>query len=126
MFAVSAANAQFRAAIQGSVKDTGGGVVSGATVTLTSTETNQKQEVMTNDDGFYRISGLAPGIYTITAEKTGFKKQTFEGLTINAEGLQGTDFTLEAGGISETVTITAEDTPTLQTEDANVGKAITT
>lgn len=126
LFAVSAANAQFRAGIQGTVKDTGGGVVSGATVTLTSKETNKKQEVTTSDGGFYRISGLAPGIYTITAEKTGFKKQTFEDLTINAEGVQGTDFTLEAGGISETVTITADDAPTLQTEDANVGKAITT
>jgi len=57
-----AAHAQFRAAIQGTVKDTSGGVVSEATVTLSSKETNQKQEVTTSEDGFYRISGLAPGI----------------------------------------------------------------
>jgi len=126
VLAGGAANAQFRAAIQGTVKDTSGGVVSEATVTLTSKETNQKQAVTSNEDGFYRISGLAPGTYAITAEKAGFKKQVFEGITINAEGLQGTDFTLEAGLISETVTVTAEDTATIQTEDANIGKAITT
>ena len=126
MFAVGAANAQFRAGIQGTVKDTGGGVVSGATVTLTSKETNKKQEVTTSDDGFYHISGLAPGLYTITAEKTGFKKQTFEDLTINAEGVQGTDFTLAVGGISETVTVTAEDAAALKTEDANIDRALST
>ena len=126
MFAVGAANAQFRAGIQGTVKDAAGGVVPGATVTLTSKETNKKQEVTTSDDGFYRISGLAPGLYTITAEKPGFKKQTFEDLTINAEGLQGTDFTLAVGGISETVTVTAEDAAALKTEDANVDRAIST
>lgn len=126
MFSGGAANAQFRAAVQGTVKDTSGGVVPEATVTLTSKETNNKQEVTTSEDGFYRISGLAPGSYAITAEKAGFKKQTFDDLTIRAEGVQGTDFTLEAGGISETVTVTADDTPTVQTEDANIGKAITT
>ena len=121
-----AAHAQFRAAIQGTVKDSSGGVVSEATVTLTSKETTQKQEVTTSEDGFYRISGLAPGSYSITAEKAGFKKQVFDDITINAEGVQGTDFTLEAGQISETVTVTADDTATIQTEDANIGKAITT
>ena len=125
LFAFGAAHAQFRAAIQGTVKDAAGEVVSGATVTLVSKETNKKQTVTTSDDGFYRISGLAPGLYSITAEMAGFKKQTVEDLTINAEGLQGTDFTLEAGGISETVTIKAEDAPALRTEDANIDKAIT-
>jgi carboxypeptidase family protein/TonB-dependent receptor-like protein len=126
IFGGGAVNAQFRAAIQGTVKDTGGGVVSGATVTLTSKETNKKQEVTTSEDGFYRISGLAPGTYAITAEKAGFKKQVFDDIAINAEGVQGTDFTLEAGLISETVTVTADDTATIQTEDANIGKSITT
>jgi hypothetical protein len=119
-------NAQFRAGIQGTVKDTGGGVVSGATVRITSKETNTAQDVTTNEDGFYRISGLAPGIYTITAEREGFKKQAFEDFTVNAEGVQGVDFTLDAGGISEVVTVTADDAPVLRTEDANIGKAITT
>ncbi|HMJ09042.1 MAG TPA: carboxypeptidase-like regulatory domain-containing protein, partial [Pyrinomonadaceae bacterium] len=58
-----AANAQFRAGLQGTVTDNSGGVVPGATVTLTSKETNQSLQTVTSDDGFYRFSQLAPGLY---------------------------------------------------------------
>jgi hypothetical protein len=124
--AIGTAHAQFKAAIQGTVQDSAGQVVAGATVTLISKETAKQQVAITNDDGFYRISSLAPGLYNVTAEKTGFKKQLVEDLKISAEAVQGTDFTLEAGGISETVTVKAEDTPALKTEDANVDRAIST
>ncbi len=55
------ADAQFRAALQGSVVDESGGVVPGATVILTSSETQRSQQTVTSDDGFYRFSNLAPG-----------------------------------------------------------------
>lgn len=55
------ANAQFRAGVQGTVTDSSGGLVSGATVTLTSNETKRLQTVTTSDEGFYRFSALAAG-----------------------------------------------------------------
>src|SRR5947207_6051001 len=72
------ANAQFRASVQGTVKDTSGGLVPSATVTLTNKETNKSETTTTSDGGFYRFSGLAPGAYTLTVEKQSFKKQVVD------------------------------------------------
>lgn len=118
-------SAQFKAGIQGTVTDNNGGVVPGATVTLTNIDTNRTEKIITNNSGFYRFSALAPGKYTVTTEKEGFKKSILDDVVINAEQIQGLDITLEAGAISETVTVTADEQP-LQTEDANIRKSITT
>ena len=115
----SMANAQFRAALQGSVVDESGGVVPGASVTLTSTETQRSQQTVTSDDGFYRFSNLAPGTYSLTVEQANFKKQVVESVSVAAENVQGLDVTLAAGGISETVTVT-DEAAALETEDANI------
>ncbi len=120
------ASAQFRAGVQGTVSDSSGAVVSGATVTLISNETKRTQTVTTSDDGFYRFSTLAPGSYTLTVEQTNFKKQVIEDLSVAAENVQGVDIVLTAGGISETVTVTDETSAALETENANVQKSITT
>lgn len=117
------ANAQFRAAIQGNVADNAGATIAEATVTLTSKETGQTQTTTTSDDGFYRFSNLAPGLYTITVEKSSFKKKIVENVKVDAETLSGVDILLEAGVINEVVTIQAENTG-LETEDANVRKVI--
>jgi hypothetical protein len=117
------ANAQVRAGIQGTVTDNTEAVVADATVTLTNIETNQTQQTTTSDGGFYRFSGLAPGLYNISVEKGGFKKGVVENVKVEAETLEGINLLLEPGGITETVTVTAENAP-LQTEDANIRKTI--
>ncbi|MFN2596798.1 MAG: TonB-dependent receptor domain-containing protein [Pyrinomonadaceae bacterium] len=122
----AAADAQFRAGVQGTVKDASGAVVPGATVTLTSKETNKSQTTAASDEGFYRFSQLAPGTYSLTAEKSGFKKQVLESVVVNAEEVQGVDLVLTTGDITESVTITETAVPQLDTENANVSKAITT
>ncbi len=118
-------HAQFRAGVQGTVTDSGGGTVAGAKVTLTNKETNQTQQTQTSDEGFYRFSNLAPGLYSVTVEQQGFKKRVVNDVKVDAEALKGQDVMLEAGVISETVTVQAGDAA-LQTEDANVRKTITT
>ena len=123
---VSTAQAQFRAGVQGTVSDTAGALVPGASVVLRDTETGKTQEVTTNDDGFYRITGLAPGKYELTVEKTGYKKSVAQSLSVSAEIIQGMDVILETGEITATVTITSDTTAQLETENANVNKGITT
>lgn len=124
-FAATSASAQFRAGIQGVVTDTGGGTVGGATVTLTNKETNQSETTKTSDGGFYRFSGLGPGLYSLTVEQQGFKKKVVDEVRVEAETVKGTDIQIEAGVISETVTVVAENTG-LQTEDPNIRKTIST
>ena len=121
----ASANAQFRASIQGTVKDTSGALVPSATVTLTNKETNKSETTTTSDGGFYRFSGLAPGAYTLTVEKQSFKKQVVDDIAVEAESVKGVDVELAAGVISEVVTVTSENVP-LETEDANVRKTLTT
>jgi hypothetical protein len=120
-----AAQAQFRAAIQGTVHDASGAVVPDATLTLTQIGTGKTQQATASGEGFYRFSELSPGTYTLMAEKTGFKKSTLENVVVNAEAVQGLDVVLSAGEVSESVTVTDTATPALQTEDANINKAIT-
>jgi hypothetical protein len=90
-------NAQFRAGVQGTVTDGAGGVVPGASVTLTNKETNQTQTTQSSDDGFYRFSALPPGLYSIAVEKEGFKKRVVDEIKIDAEATHGQNIQLEAG-----------------------------
>ncbi len=103
--AIPAAHAQFKAGVQGTVTDTTGGLVPEAKVTLTNNETSRAQDVTTNSEGFYRISGLAPGAYTLTIEKSGYKKSVVENIAVDAEAVQGIDVALEIGEVTASVTI---------------------
>src|SRR5262249_40772041 len=76
--------AQYRASIQGTVTDTQGGAVSGATVTLTNHETNQTLTATTDDGGIYNFAGLPPSVYTLTVEKPGFKKRILNSVGVIA------------------------------------------
>jgi hypothetical protein len=126
VFAAVGANAQFKAGIQGTVTDETGALVSGANVTLTNKGTGKSQTATTSDEGFYRISGLGPGNYSLSVEKTGFKKQVIEDLTVNAEAVQGLDVKLVTGAPTETVTVSEGAAQPLETENATISKAITT
>ena len=123
MFSI-VANAQFKAALQGTVTDSSGAVVVGANVILTSSENNREVKTVTSDAGFYRFNGLAPGNYKVAVTQTNFKQKVIDGYSINAETVQGLDIALEAGGgISETVTVTNDVQP-LRTEDANIDNTL--
>src|SRR5437879_13628370 len=85
VFLVAAAHAQYRASIQGVVTDPQGAVVSGATVTLKNLETNQTLTTTTNENGIYNFNALPPSQYSLTVEKTGFRKKALQGVGVIAE-----------------------------------------
>ncbi|HMY76150.1 MAG TPA: carboxypeptidase regulatory-like domain-containing protein, partial [Blastocatellia bacterium] len=121
-----AASAQFKAGIQGTVTDATGAVVSGAKITVINKETSRELTATSNETGFYRVTGLPPGNYKVLAERDGFKRRELENVIVGAETAQGLELILEAGQISETVTVTGEATSRLQTENANIDRGITT
>ncbi len=100
--------AQFKASIQGTVTDTAGGLIPAAKITLTNTETGKVQETTASDEGFYKVSGLAPGKYKLAVEKAGYKQKVFDNVAVSAEAVQGIDVALDPGDVSATVTITQE------------------
>ena len=117
--------AQYRAGIQGAVTDSQGAAVAGATVTLTSKETNRTQTTKSGEGGFYRFDRLSPGSYSISAEMANFKKKMLENVEVKAEDIQGINIVLETGNISETITVTTAVTAQLETENANIDRSIT-
>ena len=117
--------AQFGASIEGTVQDKSGAVVSGATVTVTNQSTGATQTAQSNAGGFYRVSELPPGQYSVAVESANFKKSTTNDVSVEAERVRGLDVTLELGQAQESITVT-EQNQALQTEDANVAGQLTT
>ena len=82
------ATAQYRASIQGSITDTQGNTVADAKVTVKSNETGVTKEATSDSSGAYSVNGLAPGLYTISVEKTGFKKNVLNDFQVIAEQVE--------------------------------------
>src|SRR5437879_383206 len=122
-FCAAYTHAQFVASIQGTVVDKSGGAVAGANVTVTNPDTGINKTTVTGDTGFYRVSALVPGKYTITVEAAGFKKELTNGVFVSAEELTGHDIVLQLGAVSESVTVSG-DAITLNSENANVAGSI--
>jgi hypothetical protein len=112
------AAAQFdRGQISGRVKDAQGAMVPGATVTATNQQTRLSWNAVTDGTGFYTFANLPAGRYNVTTELQGFKKALRQDIQLDADGSISLDFALEAGAVSEQVTVTAES-PVLQTDVA--------
>lgn len=93
--------------ISGTVYDAAQAVVPNAKVTVRRAETGFERVVLTNSVGQYRVVLLDPGLYTVTAEKTGFAPRTAEGVLVTVGASVGVDFVLEVGAAAETIQVTA-------------------
>ena len=117
-------DAQFalRSKIEGTITDTTGATLPGATVTLTETTRNQVQVATTDDSGAYAFSNLASGIYTVGAELTGFVKAMSQPVTLGSASTTRVDLVMNVG-VSETVQVVHE-VPLVHTDQIAVGVAV--
>jgi hypothetical protein len=104
----------------GQVQDQTGAAISGAHVNVVEKGTGFVRNTVTDDSGSYRVPDLAPGVYSLSAGRTGFR--TFVGSNVTLEINQEArfDFKLELGSARESVTINASVSP-LQTDDNSEG-----
>src|SRR5262249_37980952 len=93
--------------ISGTVSDSSRAVVPGATVTVTHEATQSVRTARTDDLGFYVVTNLPPGDYTVSVEHGGFKTFVASGNVLVADGRLTVDAALEAGELTDSVTVTA-------------------
>jgi Carboxypeptidase regulatory-like domain len=114
--------AQTLGTITGEVKDSTGGLVPGATVTVINKATNATRTTQTNEVGLYDFPALPPGNYTVKSELEGFKTGTRE-LELQVQQTVRVNFALELGTISEQTTVTGVS-PLVETSNATIGTVI--
>lgn len=111
------------ARVQGTVSDSSGAAVAGATVTITSLGTSRVVTAQTNDDGAYSVLSLQPGRYQVEVGQSNFKT-TKQEVTLEVAQNATLDFSLEPGAVNETVTIT-NDTPLVESSSSAIGNVVT-
>ncbi|HEX5235478.1 MAG TPA: TonB-dependent receptor [Silvibacterium sp.] len=112
--------AQFNAQVSGTVTDTTGAVIGGATVTLTNNGTQVTHTATTSGAGFYSFNNLPPGNFTVAVTAANFKSSTVSGVTLVSENPRTVNVQLEVGTTAQTVTVNGSTVPALQTSNANI------
>jgi outer membrane receptor protein involved in Fe transport len=110
------------AKIQGTVTDSTGAIVKGAALTVRSVGTGREIKIITEDDGSYVALSLSPGRYQIEVAAPGFKT-TKQEVTLEVAQNANLDFQLEAGAVTETVTVTA-DIAQVDTSSSAIGNVV--
>jgi hypothetical protein len=120
----SAAHAQVTSAtIVGTVTDSSGAALPGATVTARNVDTGFTRTVPSNEDGAYRLEFLPIGSYIVEVTLSGFKTSTRSGIVLNVNDTARVDASLSVGGVSETVTVDAE-APAVNTSTSDISRTI--
>lgn len=99
---------EFRGSVRGTVTDATGAVLPGVTVVVTNVETKVAQTAVTDGEGRYVVLYLNPGLYSVEAELSGFKKYLLKETRVGVGDAARVDVTLEPGGLEETVQVIAE------------------
>ena len=111
------------ATIVGAVFDSSGGVVSGASVTVTNSETNIAHKITTNERGEYTLAHLNPGGYTVIVEQPGFKTAVHSSIKLDITQVVRVDFSLTPGAVSERIEVSAAE-PLVETQTSSIGQVI--
>src|ERR1041384_5691871 len=121
--AYPAAAQTVQATLTGKILDTSGAGGPNVPVQVKNIDTNQITQAPTDRGGEYTAPFLQPGKYSVTVEAPGFKKLVRDNLVLNIAQTVTLDLTLEVGGVTEQVTVSAE-APLLETSKADRGGVI--
>ena len=94
--------------IKGTVTDSSGGVLPKATVVAVDTEKGSRRTAMTDDSGEYRVTGLLPGTYDVSAGLPRFQTEIRKGITVTIGQTLISDFQLKVSSVATVVEVTGE------------------
>jgi len=109
--------------IQGVVSDPSGAVIPAANVLATNVATGTGAERQTTAAGFYVVSPLPAGRYTVTVSASGFQTMVRENVVVDALSVVGFNVIMKIGSAAETVTV-SESAPALNTSDSRTGQTV--
>lgn len=123
LFAALAFAQSDNSSISGIVKDTSGGAVPNAKVTVRNEATAFERQTTTNETGFFTVTNIAPGYYAVSVEASGFKTATRTRNQLQAALPLQVNVELQVGQLTETVNVEA-NAAQLNTESSTVGKTV--
>ncbi len=107
----------------GTVTDSTGAVVPGASVVLLDELKGTTQDTVTNDSGAFTFSYLNSGMYTLTVEMPGFKKAVYSKNQVQLGEKKRVDISLEVGEVSNTIEVSGA-AAAIATDSAAVGSIV--
>src|SRR5246127_694851 len=116
--------ASYTAQVRGVVKDQSGAMITNATITITNDATGIVTTAHSDEHGLYILTGLRPAVYTIRADRPGFRPAEQKNVVLQVDQQTSIDFELHPLGVSTTVEVT-EAAPLLDTENATIGTDVT-
>lgn len=120
----ASANAQVTTGtIVGTVTETGGAVIPGATVTVTNTEKGTSAAYQTDQNGYYNAPFLIPGTYQVKVAKQGFSTEVRGGIVLQVDQQARVDVKLSLGEMTQTVSVTAAP-PLVESQSSSLGQVI--
>jgi outer membrane receptor protein involved in Fe transport len=111
------------ATLSGTVTDSKGAVVSGASVAVSSAATGLKRQTTTNTEGFYIVPALPPGAYSLKVERSGFAPLQIDNIELPVAGTVTQDLSLRVGEIGEAINISAA-APLLQADSSALAEVV--
>jgi hypothetical protein len=110
--------------LTGTVTDPTGAGVPNAKVTAADAGKGVERSVMTDEHGFYRVSGLPPSSYKVSVEHAGFQTEIATGVALTVGQTLVFDFRLKLSGMSSQVEVSAES-PIVETERGSQANTLT-
>ena len=122
----SGAWAQLRivGAISGIVQDQTGAVIPGVQVGLKDTKTGITRETISTENGSFLFPDLASGLYDVTAMQPGFRTARLQDISVSTSQTTDVRVVLEVGTTGETITVSAETMPVLETSSQLVASTL--
>ena len=117
---VAFGQASYTAQVRGVVKDQSGAMITDATIVITNDATGISTTAHSDEHGLYILTGLRPAVYTIRADRPGFRPAEQKNVVLQVDQQTSIDFELHPLGVSTTVEVT-EAAPLLDTENATIG-----
>ena len=115
----------FRGTILGTVTDPSGNLVSGATVKVKNQGTGLERTATTTADGGYTLPELPIGKYSVTVTQSGFQTAVTSDVEVNVATERRVDVQLKVGQVTQTVEVSGESLPLVETTANDLGGVIT-